>query len=108
MTGAVGTIFLLLEIIPVFHQAFDEVAKRLQDRNQVSVSEDLMFLRFDEVLKALDDRGGCRELVTEHHRQHLEHLTARRTRKLEARAAEKIREDDTEVPVSFDRLASES
>ena len=108
MTGAVGTIFLLLEIIPVFHQAFDEVAKRLQDRNQVSVSEDLMFLRFDEVLKALDDRGGCRELVTEHHRQHLEQLAARRTRKLEARAAEEIREDDTEVPVSFDRLASES
>ena len=108
MTGAVGTIFLLPETIPVFHLAFDEVAKRLQDRDQVAASEDLMFLRFDEILKALDDRGGRRELVIEHHREHLRKLAARRTRKLEAEAAGEIREDDTEIPVSLDGLTSES
>ena len=108
MTGAVGTIFLLLETIPVFHLAFGEVAKRLQDRNQVAVSEDLMLLRFDEILKALENRGSCRELVIEHHREHLKHVAARRARKLEAKAAGKIQEDDTETPVSLDGLTSES
>ena len=108
MTGAVGTIFLLLETIPVFHLAFGEVAKRLQDRNQVAVSEDLMLLRFDEILKALENHESCRELVIEHHREHLKHVAARRARKLEAKAAGEIQEDDTETPVSLDGLTSES
>ena len=67
-----------------------------------------MLLRFDEILKALENLVWCRELVIEHHREHIKHVAARRTRKLEAKAAGEIQEDDTETPVSLDRLTSES
>ena len=108
MTGAVGTIFLLLEIIPVFHLAFDEVAQRLQDRNQVAASEDLMFLRLDEVLRALDDRENRRDLVLENHHARIKKLAARRrARQLEAKKAEALREGDDETPVPLDRFTSE-
>ena len=94
MAGAVGTVFLLLEIIPVLQQAFSEVAQRLLRRHQVEVAEDLMLLRFDEIIKALVDQADRQDLVLENHHAHIKKLAARRrARQLEAQKAETPRED---------------
>lgn len=86
MTGAVGTVFLLLEIVPVLQRAFSEVAQRLLKRHQVEVAEDLMLLRFDEIVKALVDQADRQDLVLESHHAHIKKLAARRrARQLEAK-----------------------
>ena len=91
MAGAVGTVFLLLEIVPVLQRAFSEVAQRLLRRRQVEVAEDLMLLRFDEIIKALLDQVDRQDLVLENHREHIKKLAALRSRQLEAKAAEELR-----------------
>ena len=108
MAGAVGTVFLLLEIIPVLQQALSEVAQRLLRRRQVEVAEDLMLLRFDDILKALVDQADRQDLVLENHHAHIKKLTARRrARQLEAKETKTLREDNNETPVSLDGLTSE-
>ena len=108
MAGAVGTVFLLLEIVPVLQRALSEVAQRLLRRHQVEVAEDLMFLRFDEIVKALVDQADRQALVLENHREHIKKLTTRRrARQLEAKETETLREDNNETPVSLDGLTSE-
>ena len=89
MAGAIGTIFLLLEIIPVFHQTFDEVAGRLLQRRQVDAPEDLVLLRFDEITDALRDREPRQEVIREHGRE----LADRRAEQAAAKEAARIRED---------------
>ena len=108
MAGAVGTVFLLLEIVPVLQRALSEVAQRLLRRHQVEVAEDLMFLRFDEIVKALVDQADRQALVLENHHAHIKKLTTRRrARQLEAKETETLREDNNETPVSLDGLTSE-
>ena len=108
MAGAVGTVFLLLEIIPVLQRALSEVAQRLLRRRQVEVAEDLMLLRFDDILKALVDQADRQDLVLENHHAHIKKLTARRrARQLEAKETKTLREDNNETPVSLDGLTSE-
>ena len=108
MAGAVGTVFLLLEIIPVLQQAFSEVAQRLLRRHQVEVAEDLMLLRFDEIIKALVDQADRQDLVLENHHAHIKKLAARRrARQLEAQKAETPREDGGETPVPLDGFTPE-
>ena len=92
MAGAVGTVFLLLEIIPVLQRALSEVAQRLLRRRQVEVAEDLMLLRFDDILKALVDQADRQDLVLENHHAHIKKLTARRrARQLEAKETKTLR-----------------
>ena len=108
MAGAVGTVFLLLEIVPVLQRALSEVAQRLLRRRQVEVAEDLMLLRFDEIVKALVDQADRQDLVLENHHAHIKKLTARRrARQLEAKETETLREDNNETPVSLDGLTTE-
>ena len=108
MAGAVGTVFLLLEIVPVLQRALSEVAQRLLRRRQVEVAEDLMLLRFDDILKALVDQADRQDLVLENHHAHIKKLTARRrARQLEAKETKTLREDNNETPVSLDGLTSE-
>ena len=108
MAGAVGTVFLLLEIVPVLQRALSEVAQRLLRRHQVEVAEDLMFLRFDEIVKALVDQADRQALVLENHHAHIKKLTTRRrARQLEAKETETLRENNNETPVSLDGLTSE-
>ena len=92
MAGAVGTVFLLLEIVPVLQRALSEVAQRLLRRRQVEVAEDLMLLRFDDILKALVDQADRQDLVLENHHAHIKKLTARRrARQLEAKETKTLR-----------------
>ena len=108
MAGAVGTVFLLLEIVPVLQRALSEVAQRLLRRRQVEVAEDLMLLRFDDIVKALVDQADRQDLVLENHHAHIKKLTARRrARQLEAKETETLREDNNETPVSLDGLTTE-
>ena len=108
MAGAVGTVFLLLEIIPVLQRALSEVAQRLLRRRQVEVAEDLMLLRFDDILQALVDQADRQDLVLENHHAHIKKLTARRrARQLEAKETKTLREDNNETPVSLDGLTTE-
>lgn len=90
MAGAIGTIFLLLEIIPTFHEIFDEVIGRLLVRRQVDAPEDAVLLRFDEITAALLDHKPRQALITERDKE----LADRRT----AKAAAAILQMDLDDP----------
>ena len=106
LTGAVGTVFLLLEIVPVFHQAFDEVARRMLEHHQVAAPEDLVLLKFDEISKSLLGREPQHELVARRRAEHREKMAERRAR--QANAAEIGEEDGNATPVSLAKLFSPS
>ena len=106
LTGAVGTVFLLLEIVPVFHQAFDEVARRMVEHRRVAAPEDLVLLTFDEISKSLLGREPQHELVARRRAEHREKMTERRAG--QAEAAEVREEDGNATPVSLAKLFSPS
>jgi len=106
LTGAVGTVFLLLEIVPVFHQAFDEVARRMLEHRRVATPEDLVLLKFDEISKSLLGREPQHELVARRRAEHREKMAERRAK--QANAAEIGEEDGNATPVSLAKLFSPS
>ena len=106
LTGAVGTVFLLLEIVPVFHQAFDEVAGRMLEHRRVAAPEDLALLKFDEISKSLLGREPQHELVAQRRAEHREKMAELRAR--QAKAAEVGEEDGDATPVSLAKLFSPS
>ena len=106
LTGLVGTVFLLLEIVPVFHQAFDEVARRMLEHRRVATPEDLVLLKFDEISKSLLGREPQHELVARRRAEHREKMAERRAK--QANAAEIGEEDGNATPVSLAKLFSPS
>ncbi len=61
--GREGTVYLMEEFLCVARVASDEIARRLVDRGQLALEDDLRFLYVEEIAEALGGLAGAEDFV---------------------------------------------